>query len=123
MDGWIITWMFVTCRDTVGTVDKRSMKSTPPPVSGFFFFFFLGSGTKQERGLIHWLSSSGSSSSAGSSSYDFPLGMGVVRKTHFLRWFPICPTFTGFRGSDEASPPDRVEEEEADELHLPSTKV
>ncbi|XP_017296453.1 solute carrier family 23 member 1 isoform X2 [Kryptolebias marmoratus] len=103
--------------------------STEMFVGGFLAFCLDNTipGTKQERGLVQWLSSSGSLSS-GSSSYDLPLGMGVVRQTRCLRWFPTSPTFTGFRVSDEAPCPDRVEErgdeEEGDsEPNLSSTKV
>ncbi|MED6262270.1 hypothetical protein ATANTOWER_017062 [Ataeniobius toweri] len=82
--------------------------------------------TREERGLVHW-SSSGSSTSTGTSSYNFPLGMDVVRRIHWLRWFPICPTFTGFKVSDEALPPAGEEqgggEEEVGDVPLPSTKV
>lgn len=39
---------------------------------------------------------SDSSSSASLRSYDFPLGMGAVRSSRWLRKVPICPLFTGF---------------------------
>jgi len=90
---------------------------------------FLSSGTQQERGLIQWKCSSSSSSSY--SSYDFPVGMDMVRRARWLRRFPISPSFTGFRASEEAPPSEQEEEEEgvgerieeAADLHLPSTKV
>ncbi|KAG7273456.1 hypothetical protein CRUP_032704 [Coryphaenoides rupestris] len=34
------------------------------------------------------------------SSYDFPVGMGVVRRVRWLRLLPICPTFRGY-GAEE----------------------
>ncbi|KAI3373374.1 hypothetical protein L3Q82_006674 [Scortum barcoo] len=85
----------------------------------------ISTGSRQERGLIKWRSSSSSSS-----SYDLPLGMGVIRRTCWLRRFPISPTFTGFRASDDLPVPEVVvegqgrgeEEEEAVDINLPSTK-
>lgn len=40
---------------------------------------------------------SDSMSSASLRSYDFPFGMGAVRRSRWLRKVPICPVFTGFR--------------------------
>ncbi|XP_022625107.1 solute carrier family 23 member 1 [Seriola dumerili] len=106
--------------------------STEMFVGGFLAFCLDNTipGSRQERGLVEWRSSSSSSSS--SSSYDLPLGMGVVRRTHWLRRFPISPSFRGFRASDDPpTPEEEVEEEqgrggeaeEAADVHLPSTKV
>nr|XP_046266483.1 solute carrier family 23 member 1 isoform X3 [Scatophagus argus] len=95
--------------------------STEMFVGGFLAFCLDNTipGSRQERGLVQWKSSSSSSSS---SSYDLPLGMGVIRRTRWLRWFPISPSFRGFRESD--SPPPKLEvEEEAADSNLPSTKV
>ncbi|XP_016157220.1 PREDICTED: solute carrier family 23 member 1 isoform X6 [Ficedula albicollis] len=57
-------------------------------------------GTQEERGLVQWKAGahSDSSSSASLRSYDFPVGMGAVRRSRWLRSVPICPVFTGFRG-------------------------
>ncbi|XP_047234399.1 solute carrier family 23 member 1 [Girardinichthys multiradiatus] len=102
--------------------------STEMFVGGFLAFCLDNTipGTREERGLVQW-SSSGFSTSTGTSSYNFPLGMDVVRRIHWLRWFPICPTFTGFKVSDEALPPVGEEqgggEEEVGDVPLPSTKV
>ncbi|XP_072230582.1 solute carrier family 23 member 1 [Leuresthes tenuis] len=102
--------------------------STEMFVGGFLAFCLDNTipGTQQERGLIQWKCSSSSQSS----SYDFPVGMGVVRRARWLRRFPISPSFTGFRASEEAPPSAQEEEEgvgerteEAADLHLPSTKV
>uniref|UniRef100_A0A3Q4IBA9 Solute carrier family 23 member 1 n=1 Tax=Neolamprologus brichardi TaxID=32507 RepID=A0A3Q4IBA9_NEOBR len=79
-------------------------------------FLPLSSGTREERGLVKWKSSSSSSSS---STYDLPFVMPVLRRTRWLRRFPISPTFTGFRASDD--PPPLGQEEGDDEL--PSTKL
>ncbi|XP_056358141.1 solute carrier family 23 member 1 isoform X1 [Oenanthe melanoleuca] len=56
-------------------------------------------GTQEERGLVQWKAGahSDSSSSASLRSYDFPVGMGAVRRSRWLRSVPICPVFTGFR--------------------------
>ncbi|XP_059716118.1 solute carrier family 23 member 1 isoform X3 [Haemorhous mexicanus] len=56
-------------------------------------------GTQEERGLVQWKAGahSDSTSSASLRSYDFPLGMGAVRSSRWLRKVPICPVFTGFR--------------------------
>lgn len=76
------------------------------------------SGTREERGLVHWKTASSSSSA----SYDFPVGMSVVRRARWLRLFPISPTFTGFQASN--NPPSVKEEEVQDAvITLASTKV
>lgn len=56
-------------------------------------------GTQEERGLVQWKAGahSDSTSSASLRSYDFPLGMGAVRRSRWLRKVPVCPLFTGFR--------------------------
>ncbi|NWI79127.1 S23A1 protein, partial [Dryoscopus gambensis] len=56
-------------------------------------------GTQEERGLVQWKAGahSDSASSASLRSYDFPFGMGAVRRSRWLRNVPICPVFTGFR--------------------------
>ncbi|XP_041863889.1 solute carrier family 23 member 1 isoform X2 [Melanotaenia boesemani] len=103
--------------------------STEMFVGGFLAFCLDNTipGTQKERGLVEWRCPVSSSSS---STYDLPVGMGVVRRTRWLRRFPISPSFTGFRTNDEAPPPrqEEVEEggegkEEAADLHLPSTRV
>ncbi|XP_044077420.1 solute carrier family 23 member 1 isoform X3 [Siniperca chuatsi] len=100
--------------------------STEMFVGGFLGFCLDNTipGSRQERGLVNWRSSSSSSS-----SYDLPLGMGVIRRTRWLRRFPISPSFTGFRASDDLPQPREEEEgrgrgeEEAADINLPSTKV
>ncbi|XP_057234681.1 solute carrier family 23 member 1 isoform X2 [Malurus melanocephalus] len=56
-------------------------------------------GTQEERGLVQWKAGahSDSTTSASLRSYDFPFGMGAVRRSRWLRKVPICPVFTGFR--------------------------
>ncbi|XP_007556555.1 solute carrier family 23 member 1 isoform X1 [Poecilia formosa] len=108
--------------------------STEMFVGGFLAFCLDNTipGTREERGLVQWSSSStaptsGPARSPGSTSYDFPVGMGVVRRTRWLRRFPICPTFTGFRVREEDLPPEGEEMagqgEELPDASLPSTKV
>ncbi|KAJ7401249.1 Solute carrier family 23 member 1 [Pitangus sulphuratus] len=63
-------------------------------------------GTQEERGLVQWKAGahSDSTTSASLRSYDFPFGMGAVRRARWLRRVPVCPLFTGFRarGGGEA---------------------
>ncbi|NWX28369.1 S23A1 protein, partial [Notiomystis cincta] len=74
-------------------------------------------GTQEERGLVQWKAGahSDSTSSASLRSYDFPFGMGAVRRSRWLRNVPICPVFTGFRarprgsGTAAAQGPDGTE--------------
>ncbi|NWR37642.1 S23A1 protein, partial [Tachuris rubrigastra] len=56
-------------------------------------------GTQEERGLVQWKAGAHSDSTASASlrSYDFPFGMGAVRRVRWLRRVPVCPLFTGFR--------------------------
>ncbi|NWT06279.1 S23A1 protein, partial [Mionectes macconnelli] len=56
-------------------------------------------GTQEERGLVQWKAGahSDSTTSASLRSYDFPFGMGAVRRVRWLRRLPVCPVFTGFR--------------------------
>ncbi|KAG7224725.1 hypothetical protein INR49_004616 [Caranx melampygus] len=94
-------------------------------VLGFSVFF----GSRKERGLIEWSTPSITSPAASSTSYDFPLGMGMIRRTQWLRRFPISPSFRGFRASDHMLTPEEEEgqerggeaQEAADDLT--STKV
>ncbi|XP_074466053.1 solute carrier family 23 member 1 isoform X1 [Sebastes fasciatus] len=101
--------------------------STEMFVGGFLAFCLDNTipGSRQERGLVEWRASSSSSSS----SYDLPVGMGVIRRTRWLRRFPISPSFRGFRASDQEE--EEVQErggggggeDEAADTNLPSTKV
>ncbi|KAF3705406.1 Solute carrier family 23 member 1 [Channa argus] len=104
--------------------------STEMFVGGFLAFCLDNTipGSRQERGLVEWRASSSSPSS--SSSYDFPVGMSIIRRTRWLQWFPISPSFTGFRSSDDSPTPMEEEEpergggEDVADIHLTySTKV
>lgn len=66
-------------------------------------------GTREERGLVEWTSFSSSSLSS-SSSYDLPLVTPFIRRISWLRWFPISPSFTGFRASEKDDLKKEVEE-------------
>ncbi|XP_063059835.1 solute carrier family 23 member 1 [Engraulis encrasicolus] len=70
-------------------------------VGGFIAFALDNTipGTLKERGLLDWKSDDGSGESSldTSTTYDFPIGMGCVRRATCLRRLPICPTFQGFR--------------------------
>ncbi|XP_027560895.1 solute carrier family 23 member 1 isoform X4 [Neopelma chrysocephalum] len=59
-------------------------------------------GTQEERGLVQWKAGAHSDSTASASlrSYDFPFGMGAVRRVRWLRRVPVCPLFTGFKARD-----------------------
>ncbi|XP_059913566.1 solute carrier family 23 member 1 [Gadus macrocephalus] len=64
-------------------------------------------GTRKERGLLDFdttdhatVDSSAPDHAPGPSSYDFPIGMGLVRRVGWLRRLPISPTFQGFRARD-----------------------
>ncbi|XP_056140345.1 solute carrier family 23 member 1 [Lampris incognitus] len=87
-------------------------------------------GTRVERGLLNWRSESSGTSSSNNptgeqtSSYDFPLGMGLVRRAQWLRWIPICPSFQGYKVLFQVPPPEgETEEEEEEKPVKTSTKV
>ncbi|XP_006866196.1 PREDICTED: solute carrier family 23 member 1 isoform X2 [Chrysochloris asiatica] len=63
-------------------------------------------GSPEERGLIQWKAGAhaNSETSINLKSYDFPFGMGVVKRLAFLKYIPICPVFKGFsRPKEELS--------------------
>nr|XP_005989382.1 PREDICTED: solute carrier family 23 member 1 [Latimeria chalumnae] len=70
-------------------------------------------GTDEERGLVQWKAGAHANSEtvAGLKSYDFPVGMDLVRKVECMKYIPVCPAFKGFRvrrkeGSDETQKED-----------------
>ncbi|XP_042871306.1 solute carrier family 23 member 1-like isoform X2 [Penaeus japonicus] len=68
-------------------------------VGGFLGFLLDNTvpGTAKERGLLQWRATKeGGDSDAVAHTYDFPFGMGVVRKTKWMKYIPLSPTFTGF---------------------------
>ncbi|XP_066502376.1 solute carrier family 23 member 1 [Hoplias malabaricus] len=69
-------------------------------VGGFLAFILDNTipGTKKERGLVKWKADDCSvMGGVNSDTYNFPVGMKLVRRLNFLRYLPICPTFQGFR--------------------------
>ncbi|XP_017173340.2 solute carrier family 23 member 1 isoform X1 [Mus musculus] len=64
-------------------------------------------GSPEERGLIQWKAGAhaNSETSASLKSYDFPFGMGMVKRTTFFRYIPICPVFRGFSKKTQNQPP------------------
>lgn len=69
-------------------------------VGGFLAFVLDNTipGTKKERGLTDWKAEDSTKIGCVSSdTYNFPVGMGMVRRLECLRYLPICPTFQGFR--------------------------
>ncbi|KAG8579258.1 hypothetical protein GDO81_010778 [Engystomops pustulosus] len=77
-------------------------------VGGCIAFFLDNTipGTEKERGLIQWKKGANANSDTcpDLNSYDFPCGMGLVKKVKFFRWIPICPVFKGFKASTETIP-------------------
>ncbi|XP_011714696.1 solute carrier family 23 member 1 isoform X5 [Macaca nemestrina] len=71
-------------------------------------------GSPEERGLIQWKAGAHANSDTSSSlkSYDFPIGMGIVKRIAFLKYIPICPVFKGFSSSskDEFAIPEDTPE-------------
>ncbi|KAM9781872.1 solute carrier family 23 member 1-like [Syngnathus typhle] len=76
--------------------------STEMFVGGFLAFCLDNTvpGTREERGLLQW--SALTSSSPSSPSYDFPVGMGLVRRARWLERLPISPTFRGWSSSQDS---------------------
>ncbi|XP_074650429.1 solute carrier family 23 member 1-like [Tubulanus polymorphus] len=82
--------------------------STSMFVGGFLAFFLDNTipGTLAERGLDKWCNESSETgdteidNEGNSSTYDFPLGMNLVRKHRWTRYVPFCPTY-GVETNDE----------------------
>ncbi|XP_025300842.1 solute carrier family 23 member 1 [Canis lupus baileyi] len=64
-------------------------------------------GSLEERGLIQWKAGAHANSEMSTSlkSYDFPIGMSIVKRTAFLKYIPICPIFKGFSSRSKAQLP------------------
>nr|XP_012604479.1 solute carrier family 23 member 1 isoform X7 [Microcebus murinus] len=71
-------------------------------------------GSPEERGLIQWKAGAHANSETSTSlkSYDFPFGMGMVKRIGFLKYIPICPVFKGFssRSKDQFPVPEDTPE-------------
>ncbi|XP_070812205.1 solute carrier family 23 member 1 [Pituophis catenifer annectens] len=63
-------------------------------------------GTQKERGLVQWKAGAHTNSdeSAKLKSYDFPFGMGLIKRTHWLKYVPVCPVFKGFKSRTKKDP-------------------
>ncbi|KAM9311576.1 solute carrier family 23 member 1 [Gastrophryne carolinensis] len=70
-------------------------------VGGCIAFFLDNTipGTQKERGLLQWKEGANANSDtcADLRSYDFPCGMGFIKKIQCFKWIPICPVFRGFK--------------------------
>ncbi|KAM5169062.1 solute carrier family 23 member 1 [Callospermophilus lateralis] len=82
-------------------------------------------GSPEERGLIQWKAGAhaNSETSASLKSYDFPIGMGTVKRIAFLKYIPVCPVFKGF--SSRSKTQSRVAEDIPENIETGSvcTKV
>nr|XP_040128114.1 solute carrier family 23 member 1 isoform X2 [Ictidomys tridecemlineatus] len=71
-------------------------------------------GSPEERGLIQWKAGAhaNSETSASLKSYDFPIGMGTVKRIAFLKYIPVCPVFKGFssRSKTQSRVPEDIPE-------------
>ncbi|XP_044803544.2 solute carrier family 23 member 1 isoform X2 [Bubalus bubalis] len=71
-------------------------------------------GSPEERGLIQWKAGAHADSEMSSSlkSYDFPIGMSMVKRIAFLKYIPICPVFKGFpsRSKNQLPVPEDIPE-------------
>lgn len=74
-----------------------------PPDLKYTFSF---QGTQEERGLVQWKAGAyaNSDESAKLKSYDFPFGMGLIKRTHWLKYVPVCPVFKGFKSRTKKDP-------------------
>ncbi|XP_020643658.3 solute carrier family 23 member 1 isoform X1 [Pogona vitticeps] len=63
-------------------------------------------GTQEERGLVQWKAGAhaNSDTSAKLKTYDFPFGMGTVRRIQWLKYVPVCPVFVGFNSRTQRDP-------------------
>ncbi|KAM8973379.1 solute carrier family 23 member 1 [Pelodytes ibericus] len=69
-------------------------------VGGCIAFFLDNTlpGTQEERGLAKWKQGADANTpSEDLRSYDFPCGMGFIKKIKCLQHVPICPVFHGFK--------------------------
>ncbi|XP_071539451.1 solute carrier family 23 member 1-like isoform X2 [Panulirus ornatus] len=79
----------------------------PMFVGGILGFFLDNTipGSPEERGLLKWNKQFEQPVFPyhASNCYEFPCGMGIISRVKWMRYLPFCPTFTGFRGKQEAS--------------------
>ncbi|XP_021566469.1 solute carrier family 23 member 1 [Carlito syrichta] len=82
-------------------------------------------GSPEERGLIQWKAGAHANSDTSSSlkSYDFPIGMDMVKRIAFLKYVPICPVFKGFSSRTKDQLPVPEDTPETTETGSVCTKV
>lgn len=82
-------------------------------------------GSPKERGLIQWKAGAHANSemSASLESYDFPIGMKMIKRTAFLKYIPICPVFKGFSSRSKDQLPGLEDSPENRETGPLCTKV
>lgn len=69
--------------------------STGMFVAGFTAFILDNtiSGTDEERGLTGRHAAEAASKISRDTSYDLPIGMGLIKKMEIFKWIPISPTY------------------------------
>ncbi|XP_015992367.1 solute carrier family 23 member 1 isoform X2 [Rousettus aegyptiacus] len=82
-------------------------------------------GSPKERGLIQWKAGAHANSEMSTSleSYDFPIGMKMIKRTAFLKYIPICPVFKGFSSRSKDQLPGLEDSPENRETGPVCTKV
>ncbi|KAJ7341528.1 hypothetical protein JRQ81_005733, partial [Phrynocephalus forsythii] len=94
----------------VAEVDQifRVLLTTEMFVGGSIAFILDNTvpGTQEERGLVQWKAGAyaNSDTSAELKTYDFPFGMGVIRRIQWLKYVPVCPVFVGFSSRTKRDP-------------------
>ncbi|XP_023380279.1 solute carrier family 23 member 1 [Pteropus vampyrus] len=82
-------------------------------------------GSPKERGLIQWKAGAHANSEMSTSlkSYDFPIGMKMIKRIAFLKYIPICPVFKGFSSRSKDQLPGPEDTPENKETRPVCTKV
>ncbi|XP_030881110.1 solute carrier family 23 member 1 isoform X4 [Leptonychotes weddellii] len=82
-------------------------------------------GSPEERGLIQWKAGAHANSEMSTSlkSYDFPIGMSMVKRIAFLKYIPICPVFKGFSSRSKTQLPGPEDTPENIQTGSACTKV
>ncbi|XP_044300154.1 solute carrier family 23 member 1 isoform X1 [Varanus komodoensis] len=82
-------------------------------------------GTEEERGLVQWKAGARANSDTSEKlkSYDFPFGMGIIRKIQWLKYVPVCPVFMGFNFRTKMDPTTSEQIPDATDITVICTKV
>ncbi|XP_024896457.1 solute carrier family 23 member 1 isoform X2 [Pteropus alecto] len=85
----------------------------------------INTGSPKERGLIQWKAGAHANSEMSTSlkSYDFPIGMKMIKRIAFLKYIPICPVFKGFSSRSKDQLPGPEDTPENKETRPVCTKV